>query len=105
MNGESRQQIVKAMLMALILVAAVTVCQEALAYSSGAAGDAGYDLWDIIVNKGLKGPWGAAGGAAAVIGGFVGLASGMAAKLAYTIIAVGGAIATPSIVSGFGMIF
>lgn len=39
------------------------------AFTAPAAGDLGYDIYDIVVNKGVKGPMGFVGGVAAFLFG------------------------------------
>lgn len=100
-----KQNVILAVTMVLVAVLVLAVGQDAMAYTSGAAGDLGYDFWDISINKGLKGPVGATIGAVLAGAGIAGLAMGVVQKAGYGLVAAGVLITIPSIVSTMGMTF
>ena len=51
----------------LFLLAALAGASVVHAFAAPAAGDLGYDIYDIVVNQGVKGPLGFVGGVAAFL--------------------------------------
>ncbi len=100
MRGRS----VRAVDMALLfLVAAVAATGAAHAFQAPAAGDLGYDIYDIVVNQGVKGPLGFVGGVAAFLFGVSRLFSNIMIGIP-TIVAAVCLIKADSILQSFGMV-
>ena len=73
------------------------------AFTAPAAGDLGYDIYDIVVNKGVKGPLGFVGGVAAFLFGVSRLFSNIMVGIP-TIVAAVALIKSDSILQTFGMV-
>ena len=73
------------------------------AFSAPAAGDLGYDIYDIVVNQGVKGPLGFVGGVAAFLFGVSRLFSNIMIGIP-TIVAAVCLIKADSILQTFGMV-
>jgi len=88
----------------VLLLAAVTLAGAAAhAFQAPAAGDLGYDIYDIVVNKGVKGPLGFVGGVAAFLFGVSRLFSNIMIGIP-TIVAAVCLIKADSILQTFGMV-
>jgi hypothetical protein len=98
--GKGRHAIVGA---TSILLAAVVGAGAAHAFSAPAAGDLGYDIYDIVVNQGVKGPLGFVGGVAAFLFGVSRLFSNIMIGIP-TIVAAVCLIKADSILQTFGMV-
>ena len=79
------------------------VSSGAHAFTAPAAGDLGYDIYDIVVNKGVKGPLGFVGGVAAFLFGVSRLFSNIMVGIP-TIVAAVALIKSDSILQTFGMV-
>lgn len=88
---------------ALMLLLALTASGAAHAFQAPAAGDLGYDIYDIVVNKGVKGPLGFVGGVAAFLFGVSRLFSNIMIGIP-TIVAAVCLIKADSILQTFGMV-
>lgn len=88
-------------LTALLVLAATT--GVAHAFAAPAQGDLGYDIYDIVVNKGVKGPLGFVGGVAAFLFGVSRLFSNIMIGIP-TIVAAVCLIKSDSILQTFGML-
>ena len=84
------------------LVALLAMTSIAHAFSAPAAGDLGYDIYDIVVNQGVKGPLGFVGGVAAFLFGVSRLFSNIMIGIP-TIVAAVCLIKADSILQSFGM--
>ncbi|MHA3790473.1 hypothetical protein [Sphingomonas sp. YL-JM2C] len=73
------------------------------AFAQPAQGDLGYDIYDIVVNKGVKGPLGFVGGVAAFLFGVSRLFSNIMIGIP-TIVAAVCLIKADSILQTFGMV-
>jgi hypothetical protein len=73
------------------------------AFTAPAQGDLGYDIYDIVVNKGVKGPMGFVGGVAAFLFGVSRLFSNVMIGIP-TIVAAVCLIKSDTILQTFGMI-
>ena len=73
------------------------------AFSAPAAGDLGYDIYDIVVNQGVKGPLGFVGGVAAFLFGVSRLFSNIMIGIP-TLVAAVCLIKADSILQTFGMV-
>lgn len=85
---------------ALLLLAVLG--SAAHAFSAPAQGDLGYDIYDIVVNQGVKGPLGFVGGVAAFLFGVSRLFSNIMIGIP-TIVAAVCLIKADSILQTFGM--
>jgi len=85
---------------ALMLLA--VIASAAHAFSAPAQGDLGYDIYDIVVNQGVKGPLGFVGGVAAFLFGVSRLFSNIMIGIP-TIVAAVCLIKADSILQTFGM--
>jgi hypothetical protein len=88
---------------ALLALAMITSTTVAHAFQAPAAGDLGYDIYDIVVNKGVKGPLGFVGGVAAFLFGVSRLFSNIMIGIP-TIVAAVCLIKADSILQTFGMV-
>jgi hypothetical protein len=86
----------------LFLLAAIAGTSAAYAFQAPAAGDLGYDIYDIVVNQGVKGPLGFVGGVAAFLFGVSRLFSNIMIGIP-TIVAAVCLIKADSILQTFGM--
>ena len=82
---------------------AFTLASAAHAFQAPAAGDLGYDIYDIVVNQGVKGPMGFVGGVAAFLFGVSRLFSNIMIGIP-TIVAAVCLIRADSILQTFGLI-
>lgn len=73
------------------------------AFTAPAKGDLGYDIYDIVVNKGVKGPLGFVGGVAAFLFGVSRLFSNVMVGIP-TIVAAVCLIKSDTILQTFGMV-
>lgn len=73
------------------------------AFTAPAAGDLGYDIYDIVVNKGVKGPLGFVAGVAAFLFGVSRLFSNIMVGIP-TIVAAVALIKSDTILQTFGMV-
>ena len=73
------------------------------AFTAPTAGDLGYDIYDIVVNKGVKGPMGFVGGVAAFLFGVSRLFSNVMVGIP-TIVAAVCLIKSDTILQTFGMV-
>jgi hypothetical protein len=87
----------------LFVLAAITSATVAHAFQAPAAGDLGYDIYDIVVNQGVKGPLGFVGGVAAFLFGVSRLFSNIMIGIP-TIVAAVCLIKADSILQTFGMV-
>lgn len=76
---------------------------SAHAFTAPVAGDLGYDIYDIVVNQGVKGPLGFVGGVAAFLFGVSRLFSNIMIGIP-TIVAAVCLIKADSILQTFGMV-
>lgn len=79
------------------------IAASAHAFTSPAAGDLGYDIYDIVVNRGVKGPLGFVAGVAAFLFGVSRLFSNIMIGIP-TIVAAVCLIKADSILQTFGMV-
>lgn len=87
----------------LVAFAAATILASAAhAFQAPAVGDLGYDIYDIVVNQGVKGPLGFVGGVAAFLFGVSRLFSNIMIGIP-TIVAAVCLIRADSILQTFGM--
>ena len=103
MSMKRRKMVVA--LMAGLLVLAVAGTAFAFMSPTGAATEVGYDLYNLVVNKFIKGPIGSAAGVALVVVGAVGAAMGKLSGAAWPLIAGGILVGAPGIATSLGMIF
>lgn len=82
---------------------ALALASAAHAFQAPTAGDLGYDIYDIVVNQGVKGPLGFVGGVAAFLFGVSRLFSNIMIGIP-TIVAAVCLIRADSILQTFGMI-
>jgi hypothetical protein len=87
----------------LFLLAVIAGTSVAYAFQAPAAGDLGYDIYDIVVNQGVKGPLGFVGGVAAFLFGVSRLFSNIMIGIP-TIVAAVCLIKADSILQTFGML-
>jgi len=87
----------------LFLLAALAGTGMAHAFQAPAQGDLGYDIYDIVVNQGVKGPLGFVGGVAAFLFGVSRLFSNIMIGIP-TIVAAVCLIKADSILQTFGMV-
>lgn len=87
----------------LFLLAGLAATGVAHAFQAPAAGDLGYDIYDIVVNQGVKGPLGFVGGVAAFLFGVSRLFSNIMIGIP-TIVAAVCLIKADSILQTFGMV-
>lgn len=80
----------------------IALAGAAHAFTAPAAGDLGYDIYDIVVNQGVKGPLGFVGGVAAFLFGVSRLFSNIMIGIP-TIVAAVCLIKADSILQTFGM--
>ncbi|PTR12597.1 MULTISPECIES: hypothetical protein [unclassified Novosphingobium] len=85
------------------LIALFAMTGVAHAFQAPAQGDLGYDIYDIVVNKGVKGPLGFVGGVAAFLFGVSRLFSNIMIGIP-TIVAAVCLIKADSILQTFGMV-
>jgi hypothetical protein len=100
MRHRSVRAIDAAVLLPLAAVAGTTMAH---AFQAPAAGDLGYDIYDIVVNQGVKGPLGFVGGVAAFLFGVSRLFSNIMIGIP-TIVAAVCLIKADSILQTFGMV-
>lgn len=79
------------------------IAASAQAFTAPAAGDLGYDIYDIVVNQGVKGPLGFVAGVAAFLFGVSRLFSNIMIGIP-TIVAAVCLIKADSILQTFGMV-
>ena len=87
----------------LPILAMLALAGGAHAFTAPAAGDLGYDIYDIVVNKGVKGPLGFVGGVAAFLFGVSRLFSNVMVGIP-TIVAAVCLIKSDTILQTFGMV-
>lgn len=85
------------------VIALMAMTSVAHAFTAPAQGDLGYDIYDIVVNKGVKGPLGFVGGVAAFLFGVSRLFSNIMIGIP-TIVAAVCLIKADSILETFGML-
>jgi hypothetical protein len=85
------------------LVGLILAASAAYAFTAPAPGDLGYDIYDIVVNQGVKGPLGFVGGVAAFLFGVSRLFSNIMIGIP-TIVAAVCLIKADSILQTFGML-
>jgi len=85
------------------VIALMAMTGVAHAFAAPAQGDLGYDIYDIVVNKGVKGPLGFVGGVAAFLFGVSRLFSNIMIGIP-TIVAAVCLIKADSILQTFGML-
>lgn len=85
------------------LLFALTIAGAAQAFTAPAAGDLGYDIYDIVVNQGVKGPLGFVAGVAAFLFGVSRLFSNIMVGIP-TIVAAVCLIKSDTILQTFGMV-
>lgn len=85
------------------VVALALIAASAHAFTAPAAGDLGFDIYDIVVNQGVKGPLGFVGGVAAFLFGVSRLFSNIMIGIP-TIVAAVCLIKADSILQTFGML-
>ena len=87
----------------LFLLAALAGASVVHAFAAPAVGDLGYDIYDIVVNQGVKGPLGFVGGVAAFLFGVSRLFSNIMIGIP-TIVAAVCLIKADSILQTFGLV-
>ncbi len=92
-----------ALFLALFALFALAGPHPAYAFKAPVAGDLGYDIYDIVVNKGVKGPLGFVGGVAAFLFGVSRLFSNIMVGIP-TIVAAVCLIKADTILQTFGMV-
>lgn len=85
------------------LVVLALMSTSAHAFTAPAVGDLGYDIYNIVVNKGVKGPMGFVGGVAAFLFGVSRLFSNVMIGIP-TIVAAVCLIKSDTILQTFGMV-
>jgi len=88
---------------AIPLALMTLIATGAHAFTAPAKGDLGYDIYDIVVNKGVKGPLGFVGGVAAFLFGVSRLFSNVMVGIP-TIVAAVCLIKSDTILQTFGMV-
>jgi hypothetical protein len=99
----SRRWLAAADYMVVGLLALLAMTSAAYAFTAPAPGDLGYDIYDIVVNQGVKGPLGFVGGVAAFLFGVSRLFSNIMIGIP-TIVAAVCLIKADSILQTFGML-
>lgn len=99
----SRAQALTTADMVATLALVALVSGSAHAFTAPAIGDLGYDIYDIVVNKGVKGPLGFVGGVAAFLFGVSRLFSNVMVGIP-TIVAAVCLIKSDTILQTFGMV-
>lgn len=97
----------KLMMIVIVALVVLSIAGIAMAFMTPAAasGAAGWEMWDLIVNKFIKGPIGTATGVVMLVAGAVGAAMGKLSSAVWPLVG-GGALATaPSLAVSLGMIF
>jgi hypothetical protein len=89
--------------MLLLMLALVAGASAANAFAAPQTGDLGYDIYNIVVNQGVKGPLGFVGGVAAFLFGVSRLFSNIMIGIP-TIVAAVCLIKADSILQTFGMV-
>lgn len=92
-----------ALYLALFAMFALAGPHAAYAFKAPVAGDLGYDIYDIVVNKGVKGPLGFVAGVAAFLFGVSRLFSNIMIGIP-TIVAAVCLIKADAILQTFGMV-
>ena len=92
-----------ALFLALFAMFALAGPHAAYAFKAPVAGDLGYDIYDIVVNKGVKGPLGFVAGVAAFLFGVSRLFSNIMIGIP-TIVAAVCLIKADTILQTFGMV-
>jgi hypothetical protein len=98
----SRRRLVHTIDAGMLILLTALIGSAAHAFQAPAAGDLGYDIYDIVVNKGVKGPLGFVGGVAAFLFGVSRLFSNIMIGIP-TIVAAVCLIKADSILQTFGM--
>jgi hypothetical protein len=103
MLNHLRTQVFRTADVAVLLALTAVLGSAAHAFQAPAAGDLGYDIYDIVVNQGVKGPLGFVGGVAAFLFGVSRLFSNIMIGIP-TIVAAVCLIKADSILQTFGMV-
>lgn len=91
-------------LFAVVLV--VALAGVAFAFTSPTSNaEVGYDLWDLIVNKFIKGPIGTTTGVVFMAIGAIAAALGRMSAAAWPLVGGGVLVAAPTLATSLGMIF
>ena len=88
----------------LVVLAMAGVAMAFLA-PAAAGSTVGYDLYDLVVNKIIKGPMGSAAGVVMLVAGAVGAAMGKLSSAAWPLVGGGLLVAAPGIATSLGMLF
>ena len=90
----------------LVVMAVVALAGVALAFTAPTVTtNPGYDLWDLIVNKFIKGPLGTAAGVVMLTAGAVGAAMGKLSGAVWPLVGGGALVTAPSLAVSLGMLF
>ena len=97
----------KVLVMVVASLVVLAIAGVAMAFVSPAAAGTtvGYDLFDLIVNKIIKGPIGTAAGVVMLAAGAVGAAMGKLSSAAWPLVGGGLLVAAPTIATSLGMLF
>lgn len=96
----------KMVVMVLVALAVMAVAGSAFALGNGgAAGDVGYELFDLIVNKFIKGSIGAAAGTSFMVVGAVMAVMGKISAAIYPLIGGGMLASASALANSLGMLF
>jgi len=95
----------KYFVMLAVVMAVVAMAGVAMAFNAGASGDVGYELYDLIVNKFIKGPIGAAGGTGLLVVGAVMAGLGKISGAAWPLVGGGILVSASALANSLGMTF
>ena len=96
----------KVLVTVLVVMAVVAMAGVAMAFMSpSVVTDPGYDLWNLVVNKFIKGPIGTATGVVMLVAGAVGAAMGKSSGAAWPLVGGGALVTAPSLAVSLGMLF
>lgn len=96
----------KVLVTVLTVMSLVLLVGVAMAFMSPAVTtDPGYDLWNLIVNKFIKGPLGTAAGVVMLTAGAVGAAMGKLSGAVWPLVGGGVLVTAPSLAVSLGMLF
>lgn len=96
----------KMVVMMLVALAVIAVAGSAFALGNGgAAGDTGYELYDLVVNKLIKGSIGAAAGTGFMVVGAVMAALGKVSAALWPLIGGGMLASASALANSLGMLF
>jgi len=89
----------------LVVVVVLAMAGAAMAFTTPATDGVGYDLYDLIVNRFIKGPIGTATGVVFMGIGAVSAALGRVGGAVWPLVGGGALVAAPTLATSLGMIF